>query len=104
LYFLEPAARVGGANIAEAVNFATGIDLWGEWAAIEMAHLNGQPYQLPAVRDGYAGVINCLARQEWPDLSSYNDPEVAWRLSKGQCRLINHMKFPAEAFRDGFVD
>jgi len=82
LYFLETAARVGGANIAEAVNFATGIDLWGEWAAIEIARLRSQPYQLPALRDGYAGVINCLARQEWPDLSGYSDPEVVWRLSK----------------------
>jgi len=82
LYFLETAARVGGANIAEAVHFATGIDLWGEWAAIEVAHLRGQPYQMPPVREGYAGVINCLARQEWPDLSAYADPEIAWRLKK----------------------
>ncbi len=81
-YFLETAARVGGANIAEAVAFATGIDLWGEWAAIEAAHLRGQPYALPATRAEYAGVINCLARQEHPDLSAYNDPEVRLRLNK----------------------
>jgi hypothetical protein len=82
LYFLETAARVGGANIAEAVRFATGVDLWGEWARIEACHLRGQPYALPEVREGYAGVINCLARQEWPDLTAYNDPEVVWRLHK----------------------
>jgi biotin carboxylase len=82
LYFLETAARVGGANIAEAVKYASGIDLWGEWAAIEVAHLRGQAYQLPAAREGYAGVINCLARQEWPDLSGYGDAEVVWRLHK----------------------
>jgi hypothetical protein len=23
-----------------------------------------------------------LARQEWPDTSAYNDPEVVWRLNK----------------------
>jgi hypothetical protein len=23
-----------------------------------------------------------LARHEWPDLSAYQDPEIAWRLSK----------------------
>jgi len=34
------------------------------------------------VRRGYAGVINCLARQEWPDTSAYSDPEVVWRLKK----------------------
>jgi biotin carboxylase len=82
LYFLETAARVGGANIAEAVRFATGIDLWGEWARIEAAFLRDEPYGLPEVSPGYAGVINCLARQEWPDLGGYNDSEVVWRLKK----------------------
>jgi biotin carboxylase len=82
LYFLETAARVGGANIAEAVNFANGIDLWGEWARVEVSNLRGERYELPAVRDGYAGVINCLARQEYPDLSSYHDPEIVWRMHK----------------------
>lgn len=82
LYFLETAARVGGANIAEAVQHATGIDLWAEWVHIEIAHLRGEPYRLPAVHPGYSGVINCLARQEYPDLGAYNDPEVVWRLRK----------------------
>lgn len=81
-YFLECAARVGGANIAEAVEFASGINLWAEWARIEIAHLRGQAYSLPERRTGYAGVINCLARQETPDLSAYADPEVAWRANK----------------------
>jgi hypothetical protein len=26
--------------------------------------------------------MNCLSRQEYPDLSAYADPEVAWRLKK----------------------
>jgi hypothetical protein len=82
LYFLENAARVGGANIAENVEYATGINLWREWARIEQARLCGEAYQLPATHEGYAGVINCLARQEWPDLSGYNDPEIMWRLNK----------------------
>jgi biotin carboxylase len=82
LYFLETAARVGGANIAEAVEYATGINLWAEWARIEVAHLRGEPYSLPPAQGGYSGVINCLARQEYPDLGAYNDPEVVWRLRK----------------------
>ena len=82
LYFLETAARVGGANIAEAVQFASGIDLWGEWARIEVANLRGEPYRLPETHAGYSGVINCLARQEQPDLSAYADAEVVWRLKK----------------------
>jgi len=84
LYFLETAARVGGAHIAEAVQFASGINLWAEWARIEVAHLRGEPYHLPELRQEYAGVINCLARQEWPDTSAYQDPEVVWRLNKKQ--------------------
>lgn len=82
LYFLENAARVGGANIAECVEFATGINLWREWARIVYANLRGEKYTLPSTHSGYAGVINCLARQEWPDLSAYDDPEVVWKLQK----------------------
>jgi hypothetical protein len=82
LYFLENAARVGGANIAECVEYASGVNLWREWARIERAFLEGETYALPAAHPGYAGVINCLARQEWPDLSGYDDPEVVWKLQK----------------------
>ena len=82
LYFLENAARVGGANIAECVEYATGVNLWREWARIEYANLLGETYQLPQTHAGYAGVINCLAKQEWPDLSGYNDPEIVWRMTK----------------------
>lgn len=81
-YFLECASRVGGANIAEMVEFATGINLWAEWAKIEAAYLQGQPYQLPTARRDYAGVMNCLSRQDYPDLSAYTDPEVVWRMQK----------------------
>jgi biotin carboxylase len=82
IYFLECAARVGGANIAEAMEFATGLNLWAEWAKMEVAGLRGEPYRLPEARRGYAAVMNCLARQEWPDLAGYDDPEVIWRLNK----------------------
>jgi biotin carboxylase len=82
LYFLENAARVGGANIAECVEYASGVNLWREWARIEITNLRGEKYELPQTHAGYAGIINCLAHQEWPDLSSYDDPEVAWRLNK----------------------
>ncbi len=82
LYFLENAARVGGANIGECVEYASGVNLWREWARIEIANLRGEKYQLPETHPGYAGIINCLAHQEWPELSGYNDPEVVWRLNK----------------------
>jgi hypothetical protein len=34
------------------------------------------------VREEYAGVILSLARQESPDTSAYNDPEVHLRIKK----------------------
>jgi biotin carboxylase len=80
-YFLECAARVGGAYINEMVEAATGIDLWREWARIEVAGGNGT-YRLPAVRQDYAGVILSLARQDDPDTSAYDDAEVFLRIKR----------------------
>jgi biotin carboxylase len=81
-YFLETAARVGGAHIAEVVEFAKGINPWVEWARIEVAGLTGTPYALPEIKPGHAGSVICLARQEWPDTSAYNDPEIVYRLHR----------------------
>ena len=80
-YFLECAARVGGAFINEMVETATGINLWREWARIEISGGDGS-YKLPPLREEYAGVILSLARQENPDTSAYNEPEVAQRIKK----------------------
>ncbi|MDT7689506.1 MAG: hypothetical protein QOE46_2265 [Acidobacteriota bacterium] len=80
-YFLETAARVGGANIAEVVEAATGVNLWREWARIEVAGEHGR-YDAPPHRDDYAGIVISLARQERPDTSAYDDPEIVFRLNK----------------------
>lgn len=81
-YFLEVAARVGGVGIDLLVEHATGINPWAEWARVEIAHVRGEPYTLPPTHQAYSALIVSLARQEWPDLSAYNDPEVVWRLHK----------------------
>ena len=81
-YFLETAARVGGANIAELIESATGVNLWAEWVAIELANIRGERYSPPEKRNDYAGILICLARQEYPDTSSYHDQEVVWRMHK----------------------
>lgn len=80
-YFLETSSRVGGAHIAEMVECACGINLWVEWARLEFAVASGQAYKLPKVRKDYAGIIVSLTRQEWPDTTQFNDPEIAWRMS-----------------------
>lgn len=81
MYFLEVAARVGGAYISNVIEAATGINLWREWARLEIG-AGKQPYQLPQSRSDYAGVLVSLARQERPDTSAYDDPEIVYRIKK----------------------
>jgi biotin carboxylase len=80
-YFIEIAARVGGAYISNVVETATGVNLWREWAHLEVG-AGKLPYQLPELRHDYSGVILSLARQEDPDTSAYTDPEIVYRLKK----------------------
>jgi biotin carboxylase len=80
-YFLETSARVGGAYIVNVIEAATGLNLWREWAAVEIAGEDGD-YQLPEHRRDYSGIVLTLARQPEPDTSTYNDPEIVYRVSK----------------------
>ena len=78
LYFLETAARVGGAHIAEMIEFHSGINLWAEWANIE---LQGDAYQLPEVKKEYGGIIITASQFEHPDMHAYQDPEIVWKVN-----------------------
>ncbi|MEO8285577.1 MAG: ATPase [Chloroflexota bacterium] len=80
-YFLETAARVGGAYLMELLKASTGLNLWAEWARIEIAG-GERAYELPQHKQDYGGIIISLARQEHPDTSAYDDPEIAWRLDQ----------------------
>lgn len=113
-YFLETAARVGGANLADMIFHASGINLWAEWARLEAASARGEQYQLPPVRHDYAGILICLARQEWPDMSGYQDPEVVWRIDKAyhaglvvaspdQARVEHLLQLYSERFAHDFL-
>src|SRR5471032_1285086 len=79
--FLETSARVGGAFIVDTIDAATGINLWREWARVEIAGEHGT-YAVPPHRGGYAGVVLTLARQESPDMSAYTDPEIVMTIRK----------------------
>lgn len=81
-YFLEIAARVGGAHIADMVQASAGVNLWREWARLELALMQGRQYSAPPLQREHAGVLISLARQEWPDTAGYDDAEVVWRLRK----------------------
>jgi biotin carboxylase len=93
VYFLETAARVGGANISELVEASTGLNLWKEWARIEVAQ-GEEPYTLPPARRDYAGLLISLAKQEKPDTSAYTYPEITWRLTN---QPAHHVGFVVRA-------
>jgi len=80
-YFLEIAARVGGAYIAEVLEAASGVNLWREWARLEMVDGRG-PTRIAPLRKEYAGIILSLAKQEKPDTSGYVDDEIVSRVKK----------------------
>ncbi|MBD2756463.1 ATP-grasp domain-containing protein [Spirosoma validum] len=82
LYFLETASRVGGAHIAEMVEAASGVNLWSEWAKLEVAMACKEHYVPPVDTGGYAGLIVSLARQQWPDMSVFTEPEINWRIKR----------------------
>jgi biotin carboxylase len=81
-YFLEIAARVGGAFIADLVEFATGVNLWREWAKLEVADLRGAAYAAPQSDENYAGSVLCLAQTAEPDMTAFDAPEIVHRMKK----------------------
>lgn len=117
-YFLEIAARVGGAYIADVLEAASGLNLWREWARMEITRQQeqtagagqkpdrkegletkqqpdsgletkqkpdrkeGLSNKLKAPRNEYAGIVLSLSKQEHPDTSSYDDPEIVYRVKK----------------------
>lgn len=91
-FLLEVACRVGGAYIANVTEFANGFNLWREWAKLETA-TKENPYKRPKLKKEYAGVCLALAREEFPDLSHFNEPEVVYRVHKPHhAGLIVHSK------------
>jgi hypothetical protein len=80
-YFLETSARVGGAYIVDVVEAATGINLWREWARLEIAGEDGA-YDPPPARSDSGGIVLSLAKQETPDMSAYTDSEIVIRVKK----------------------
>jgi biotin carboxylase len=80
-YFLEIASRVGGAYIAEVLEAASGVNLWKEWARIEVN--DGRPVKtIKPLRKEFAGIVLSLAKQEQPDTSAYDDEEIVYRVAK----------------------
>jgi hypothetical protein len=111
--FLEVAARVGGAYTADTIAAATGVNLWREWARIELATPE-RPYVLPPLRKEYGGIAVSLAREEYPCTSRYDDPEIVFRVRKpwhvglvirspDYARVINLLTGYARRFSEDFT-
>ncbi len=97
-YFIETSARVGGANTAEMVEHAAGVNLWSEWAKLEMCR-GTSGYSLPPLKQQFGGVVTSLARQEKPDTSAFTDPEIVYRLD-----MKHHVGFVLAADTPGRVE
>ncbi|HMQ02883.1 MAG TPA: ATP-grasp domain-containing protein [Pyrinomonadaceae bacterium] len=80
-YLLEVACRVGGAYIANVLEYACNFNLWREWARLETA-TEDAPYKLPKIKKEFAGIALALANQDFPDTSHYEDAEIVYRVSK----------------------
>ena len=81
-FFLEAGARVGAGLIEEMVEAHSGVNLWAEWARIEIAEAKGEPYRLPPVKQGYAGVLASAIHHEHPDPRPYLSEGVRFLPSK----------------------
>ena len=81
-YFLEIAARVGGAFISDLVQASTGVNLWREWARLEVANLRGEKYVLRENYQSYAGSVLCLAQTAEPDTAVFDAAEIVYRMKK----------------------
>jgi hypothetical protein len=112
IYFLETSSRVGGAHLAEMVEAASDINLWKEWAKVEDCIAKNSKYNLPKVSKNYAGIVLTLASVEHPDLSSFDDDEVYFRVpleyhaglivkSKNQERVLELLDNYAGRLSDG---
>jgi biotin carboxylase len=112
-YFLEIAARVGGAYISDVLEAASGVNLWREWARLEIG--NGKtPSRVSPLRKEYAGIVLSLAKQEEPDTSAYVDEEIIYRVKKRHHaglivraqrldRVVELLDNYAQRFADDFV-
>lgn len=79
-YFLETSSSVGGGQLADLVEAASGVNLWKEWAKLETAVAKNDSYKLPFVRKEYSGIIMSRTLQHMPDETPFNAQEITWKV------------------------
>jgi biotin carboxylase len=83
-YFLQIAARVGGGSVAEVVEAASGVNLWREWARLEVTYLRGEHYVSADSYEIHAGSVLCLTPGAAPEVESFKAPEIVGRFRKSR--------------------
>ena len=73
--------RCLGAQLAKIVAGASNINKEKEWTAIEDSLVKGNRYMFPKIKKGYAGIVLTLSKFQHPDLSSFSDMEVCFRVT-----------------------
>ncbi|MBK9124471.1 MAG: hypothetical protein IPM16_15330 [Chloroflexi bacterium] len=68
-----------------------GVNLWAEWARLEIATAR-RTVQPSPLKNLHGTLLVCLAKQEWPDLNTYNAPEVVWRIHKSHHAGVDHRR------------
>ena len=82
-YFLEIAARVGGAFISDLVEVCNGREpVAGVGAAGGGGPAGGEPMRCRRLTQGYAGSVLCLAKTAEPDTTGFDAPEIVVRMKK----------------------
>jgi biotin carboxylase len=81
-YFLQISARVGGDYTSDLVEVSTGVNLWREWARLEVCKLRGENYPTPESFQSYAGSVQCRTLAADPDTVAFNDAEIVLRIKK----------------------
>jgi biotin carboxylase len=81
-YFLELGARIPGAHLDILVDKASGVNIAFEQCRLEICALDDSDYKVPKADFKPSGILLCLSKDRHPDLSSFSDPEVIWRLAK----------------------
>ena len=79
---LETSSRVGGAYISTMIEQATGVDLWSEWAKLEVARLAGTSYKVGPVRNDLGAITIKAVGTEHPEVLEADAKHVAYRISK----------------------
>ncbi|MEO8370169.1 MAG: hypothetical protein ABI806_13290, partial [Candidatus Solibacter sp.] len=72
--------RVFAVCIAADASFGTEPPIIAVGDGVQAAAPTAADYEVAVLREEYAALLISLARQERPDTSAYDAPEVVWRL------------------------